>query len=45
MRLWREEEKNRREDRELQFYMFRITLAHDLLNSFFTVMIAVRANM
>lgn len=42
MWLWKEEEeKNRREDRELQFEMFRVTLAHDFLDSFLTAMIAV----
>lgn len=42
MRFWREEDsKIRREEREFQFEMFRITLAHDFLNSFSTVMIAV----
>jgi len=42
MRFWSEEDsKIRREDREFQFEMFRITLLHDFVNSFFTVMIAV----
>lgn len=42
MRLWEEEDRKiRRENREFQFEMFQITLAHDFLNSFFTAMVAV----
>jgi ethanolamine transporter EutH len=49
MRFWEEEEEKRRreerewrrEERELQLEMFEITLRHDFVNSFCTVMIAV----
>ncbi len=41
-KVWNEEdERIRREDRELQFEMFRVSLQHDSIISFFTMMIAV----